>query len=277
MMELNDIKIFLELYQNRSISKTAEKLHYTQSNISTRLMKLEQEFNTPLFIRTKSGLQLQKDTERFYIHAKKMEAALQDLYQEFSMPIHEINTGSTQLLSRLYFPALYLQNHVFSLHTANSKKLCRDFTSHMYDLIITHTTLDADADMLCYEKTENLSWASSANFMKPGNSVITVVINRDKSCPLRKLSLDALKLASSDCPVIEVDTLDIMITLLCSSNCIALLPQKIISDDKRLAACNLLPPDLLHVYLYCNANIDTDMIKAAFVQPFSFALSADKT
>lgn len=45
-MELNDIRIFIELYRNKSISKTADKLNYTQSNISTRLMKLEKEFNT---------------------------------------------------------------------------------------------------------------------------------------------------------------------------------------------------------------------------------------
>jgi len=272
-MELNDMKIFIELYQNRSISKTAEKLNYTQSNISTRLMKLEQEFNTKLFVRTKSGLQLLKDTERFYFHAKKMEAALQDLYQEFSMPIHEIAIGSTQLLSRLFFPTLYLQNTVFSLHTTNSKKLCRDFSRHMYDLIITHTKLETEANIICYEKSENLLWASSADFAKPEDNEINIVINRDKSCPLRNLSIEAVKLAPSGYHIIEVDTLDLMITLLCTSNCIALLPQKIISDDKRLVSCDLLPTDILHVFLYCNSNIDSKIITDNFVQPFSFIQS----
>jgi DNA-binding transcriptional LysR family regulator len=115
-MELNDLKIFIELYQNRSISKTAEKLSYTQSNISTRLIKLEQEFNTQLFVRTKSGLELSKDTERFYIHAKKIETSLQNLYQEFSMPSQEITVGSTQLLSR-FFTHLYIFKTICSLFT----------------------------------------------------------------------------------------------------------------------------------------------------------------
>ncbi len=48
-MEINDIAIFMALYRNRSITKTAELLHYTQSNVSTRLMKLEKEFHVLFF------------------------------------------------------------------------------------------------------------------------------------------------------------------------------------------------------------------------------------
>lgn len=83
-MELNDLRIFMELYQNRSISKTSEKLSYTQSNISTRLMKLEQEFNTVLFLRTKSGLEVLPSTERFYAHAKAIIDEVNKLYHDFS-------------------------------------------------------------------------------------------------------------------------------------------------------------------------------------------------
>ncbi len=272
-MELNDLKIFIELYHNRSISKTAEKLNYTQSNISTRLKKIEQEFNTQLFVRTKSGLEPLSDTERFYIHAKNIEASIQDLYQDFSLPSHEINIGSTQLLSKLFFPTLYLLNNMFSLYTTNSKKLCRDFKNHMYDLILTHTRLESLTNTFCYEKLENLSWASSIDFSKSETDKITIVINRDKSCPLRNLSIKAIHSLTHIYNVVEVDTLDLMLSLLCTSNCIALLPQKLIDNDNRLVSCNLLPPDVLNVFLYCNSNIDIKIITDAIIQHFSFVKS----
>lgn len=273
MMELNDLKIFIELYRNRSISKTAEKLNYTQSNISTRLMKLEQEFSTQLFIRTKTGLELSKDTERFYFHAKKIEHDLQDFYQEFSMPCsNEITIGSTQLLSRLFFPTLYQLNQKFSLHTTNSKKLCRDFNNHMYDLIFTHTKLESSNSTLCYLKSENLSWASSTNFTKPETDGIDIVINRDKACPLRNLSIEAIPSLTHTYHIVEVDTLDLMLSLLCtSSNCIALLPQKVIDSDNRLAISNFLPPSVLSVFLYCNSNVDINIVMRDIIHPFSFS------
>ena len=71
-MELNDIKIFIEIYNNKSISKTAEKLNYSQSNISTRLMKLEKEFHIPFFIRSKKGLEILPSAERLFKYCLKI-------------------------------------------------------------------------------------------------------------------------------------------------------------------------------------------------------------
>ncbi len=50
-MKLNNIKFFAEL------------LHYTQSNVSSRLMKLEKEFQGTFFLLTRSGLEILSDVE----------------------------------------------------------------------------------------------------------------------------------------------------------------------------------------------------------------------
>ncbi len=81
-MELNDIKIFIELYHNRSISRTAEKLNYTQSNVSTRLMKLERVSYTTIFRANRTPIP--SDTERFYHYAINIQNSLDELYQEFT-------------------------------------------------------------------------------------------------------------------------------------------------------------------------------------------------
>lgn len=52
-MQSLDIKIFLALVSSRNISKAAENLYMSQSVISTRLKRLEEELGYELFIRSK--------------------------------------------------------------------------------------------------------------------------------------------------------------------------------------------------------------------------------
>ena len=52
-MQNKDIEIFLELVQSRNITKAAEHLFLSQSVISTRLKKLEEELGYELFTRAK--------------------------------------------------------------------------------------------------------------------------------------------------------------------------------------------------------------------------------
>lgn len=50
-MDYEDAKLYLELYRSRSITKTAQTVGLTQSAVSQRLQKLEQEFGTQLMLR----------------------------------------------------------------------------------------------------------------------------------------------------------------------------------------------------------------------------------
>ncbi|ABU74750.1 hypothetical protein VIBHAR_06875 [Vibrio campbellii ATCC BAA-1116] len=55
----NDMNLLICLYvllQERSVSRTAEKLFLSQSAVSKQLTKLRQEFDDPLFERESKGL-----------------------------------------------------------------------------------------------------------------------------------------------------------------------------------------------------------------------------
>lgn len=52
-MQFKDIEIFLELVNSRNITKASELLYISQSVISTRLKKLEEELGYSLFLRAK--------------------------------------------------------------------------------------------------------------------------------------------------------------------------------------------------------------------------------
>ncbi len=269
-MELNDIKIFIELYKNRSISKTAEKLNYTQSNVSTRLMKLEKEFNTTLFLRTRYGLEMLPSTEQFYTYAKAIEESVNRLYDGFSVSKQQINIGSTQLLSKLYFPTLYGQKELFNLHTTTVNKLSRHFVNQIFDVIITHTKLDSIKNIIKYHKTENLLWTSSVPLKNNVSKAINIIINRDKHCPLRALTIDTIHSLQLNVSFVEVDTLDLMLSLIYTSNCIALLPQKLVEEDTRLKELEQLPPLSLDTYLYFHPEMDNDVLTDCFTNSLAF-------
>ena len=252
-MELNDIRIYIELYNNKSITKTAEKLNYTQSNISTRLMKLENEFNEVFFTRTKSGLEILPPAERFMSYALQIDQISNDLYDEFCVGNKETNIASTQLLSRLYFPLLYKCNTSSHLHTTSTKKLSRGFENKIFDIIITHAKANFEKDVICYEKSEVLCWAQSKQFANGDGETTSIIVSRDKGCPLRKASFAALTCEKSNMPVIEVDTLDLMLSLLRSINSVALLPQKIMNSENDMVEFSEFSPTSLNVFFYCNS------------------------
>lgn len=62
-MELTDLKVFITVAELGSISRAAQKLDYVQSNVTTRIRKLESELGVSLFQRHPKGVILtQKGT-----------------------------------------------------------------------------------------------------------------------------------------------------------------------------------------------------------------------
>ena len=55
-MDLGSLRIFLAVAEEGSVSRAAERLHYVQSNVTTRLRRLEEDLGTSLFVRTRRGM-----------------------------------------------------------------------------------------------------------------------------------------------------------------------------------------------------------------------------
>ncbi|HEY9278680.1 MAG TPA: LysR family transcriptional regulator [Eoetvoesiella sp.] len=55
-MDVRVINYFISVYEERSFTKAAEKMHVVQSALSMQIRNLEEEFNTLLFERTSRGL-----------------------------------------------------------------------------------------------------------------------------------------------------------------------------------------------------------------------------
>ena len=55
-MNFNDMKIFVTIYETKSINKSSKILQYAQSNLSARLKVIETELGAKLFLRNYNGL-----------------------------------------------------------------------------------------------------------------------------------------------------------------------------------------------------------------------------
>ncbi|MCP4982499.1 MAG: LysR family transcriptional regulator [Gammaproteobacteria bacterium] len=90
-MNLSIIYTFLAIAECGQLNRAAERLHATQSTISTRLNSLEAELGQILFHRRKSGTELTSAGFRFQRYAQLMVDTWRQARQETALPA-EIDT-----------------------------------------------------------------------------------------------------------------------------------------------------------------------------------------
>src|SRR5690625_363454 len=72
MMNTKDLLIFQTVANEGSINKAAQKLNYVQSNVTSRIQKLERDLNTTLFHRHKRGMTITNEGEALLPYVQKI-------------------------------------------------------------------------------------------------------------------------------------------------------------------------------------------------------------
>lgn len=80
-MNTKDLLIFRAVARKGSINQAAEQLNYVQSNITSRIQKLETDLNTKLFHRHKKGVTLTNDGSALMQYAEKIIALVEEMKQ----------------------------------------------------------------------------------------------------------------------------------------------------------------------------------------------------
>ena len=78
-MNLTKYDIFFKVLETKTISQAAKELGYSQSAVSQTIKSLEEELETTLFIRQKSGVILSKDGLAYLPYLKSVQASLDNL------------------------------------------------------------------------------------------------------------------------------------------------------------------------------------------------------
>ena len=77
-MKLQQVSTFVVVYQERSFTAAAERIHATQSGLSMQVKELEDTLGVQLFERSTRGVEPTAAGEKFYAHALRLLRDLED-------------------------------------------------------------------------------------------------------------------------------------------------------------------------------------------------------
>lgn len=162
------------VYQEKSISKAAQKLFMPQPSLSVMIKRIEEEVGVPLFDRTckpirltEAGMEYIKATEAIMHTEKAFENYLQSCLE---LQTGALTIGANQLLSSLVLPRYigrFINQHPnirLNLVDDNSVVLENMATAGQLDLIIDNYPLDASIFQQHILRNEHLLLAVPTNF-----------------------------------------------------------------------------------------------------------------
>lgn len=109
-MELYELRYFVAIWENRSLSKAAEVVHVSQPALSQCLKKLESELGAKLFQRPLQNMKLTEVGDLVYSYGKQISLLMQNMNGAISEVIHsddvDINIGMSPFYSKYYLPSI---------------------------------------------------------------------------------------------------------------------------------------------------------------------------
>lgn len=139
-MEFKDIEIFQIVAEKGTITEAAKVLNYVQSNITSRIKKLEKEMNTPLFNRHRRGMTLTPEGKKLLSYSEKIMSLTNEMkkaVQSKEEPSGKLEIGTIETVFHLpnilaAFDKKY-KNVELSLFSGVTDKLEEKVLNHQLD------------------------------------------------------------------------------------------------------------------------------------------------
>lgn len=110
-LNMNSLKIFLEVANSNSFLEASNKLYVSQPAISKSMSKLEKDLNVTLFYRTNKGISLTPSGEILYNYLKKAEDLLLTCQRELTS-INDIEESSLVIGVQSHIVRNYLMKKI---------------------------------------------------------------------------------------------------------------------------------------------------------------------
>jgi DNA-binding transcriptional LysR family regulator len=135
MNEFSQIKTFITLVENRSLSKAAEKMDIAVSAVSRRLKELESSLGVQLIQRTTRKMHLTEAGEKFYQRCGRLLDELEEAKQEASNSANYLS-GTLKIAAPLSFGVAHLSPAIAAfMHLHPQIKIDLDMSDRRIDLI----------------------------------------------------------------------------------------------------------------------------------------------
>ncbi|MBH8605562.1 LysR family transcriptional regulator [Thermoactinomyces sp. CICC 10522] len=138
-MDFRDLQFFQAVARHKSVTKAAEELNYVQSNVTTRITRLERELKTSLFYRNGKGMTLTPSGRILIHYADRILQLMNEARNAFLAPQGPLKLGSTESTAAVYLPSLLKAYHQsypdvdLSLTTGYSEQLIEQVLHYELD------------------------------------------------------------------------------------------------------------------------------------------------
>ncbi|HET7794461.1 MAG TPA: LysR family transcriptional regulator [Rhizobacter sp.] len=191
------LRSFVAVADTGSVTRAAQKVHRTQSAVSTHLQQLEASLGVRLAERSTRSLALTAEGERFLPHARRLldwqmdaRAAVQPAVAE---PVCRVGISEYFMPARLGEMLALLHESTpgrrFELLWTSSAALLQLWQAGTMDLaVVTSNEPLPDARLI---KREPLAWVHAERYAVPERGPAPLVL-LGPECPVRRMALDAL-------------------------------------------------------------------------------------
>ncbi len=253
-MDLEMLAVFQSVVRTGSISRAAHELRYAQSNISTKIHKLESDLCTILFYRhnrgvslTAKGRMLLNYSEQIFNLIKETTEAMKD----DNVPGGPLAIGSLETTASVHLPKLLAEYHHeypnvdLALKTGTTEKNIREVLAYNLDGAFIAGPIDHPA--LTQKKFTDEELVLVTDHEKISPSFIQEIQNRTllvfpTGCSYRRILeqwLQSYGLLPKK--IIEFDTLEAIIGCVCAGLGISLLPLSVAERFAKKGTLKIYP------------------------------------
>lgn len=150
-MELRQLKAFVKVAETLSFSQASKKLYITQSALSQSIRKLEEELDSPLFMRDNHGVALTEAGQTLLPHAKKTieesENCLCKLNELAGLKRGTLNIGITHSYRIISSDTInkFIKAYPginFNIYYKSSEELMKMLEDKVVDIVLSYKTSD---------------------------------------------------------------------------------------------------------------------------------------
>src|SRR5690606_23545315 len=146
-MDIELARTFLEVIRSGSFVAAAVRLHVTQTTVTARIGRLEEQLNCSLFVRNRSGARLTPDGERFSHYAVQLLQTWEKARLDLPLPLGHRGVLTVGAEMALWNPLLYkwmsglraeLADTVIRVEAAMAETLIERLSQGTMDIAILH-------------------------------------------------------------------------------------------------------------------------------------------
>jgi len=115
-MDTELARTFLAVIATGSFVDASQRLHITQSTVSSRIQRLEEQLGTELFVRNKAGTTLTPAGRQFQRHAALLTRPVEQARQEIG---HDAANGANHQYEAYEYPGVHGEHDIRTGTRAN--------------------------------------------------------------------------------------------------------------------------------------------------------------